>query len=64
MQVAIKASGINPVSQLDPSSHIPAEWVAEAIAWLCTPEADVHLGSDFSIKTDEGRKAVGLPPVA
>ena len=64
MQVSIKASGINPVSQLDPSSHIPAEWVAEAIAWLCTPEADAHLGSDFSIKTDEGRKAVGLPPVA
>ena len=26
MQVAIKASGLNPVSQLDPSVHIPAEW--------------------------------------
>ncbi|MEL6871748.1 MAG: SDR family oxidoreductase, partial [Pseudomonadota bacterium] len=34
MQVQIKASGINPVSELDPSVHIPAEWPAKAIAWL------------------------------
>ena len=30
MQVAIKASGVNPVSQLDPSVHIPADWPARA----------------------------------
>ncbi len=60
MQVAIKASGINPVSQLDPDAHISPEWVAEALIWLCGPEADPHLGTDFSIKTDEGRAAVGL----
>ena len=60
MQVAIKASGINPVSQLDPDAHIPPEWVAKALIWLCGPEADPHLGTDFSIKTDEGRAAVGL----
>lgn len=29
MQVAIRASGINPISQLKPSSHIPPEWAAE-----------------------------------
>ncbi len=28
MQVSIRESGINPVSQLDPSVHIPPEWVA------------------------------------
>ena len=61
MQVQIKASGINPVSQLDPSVHIPSEWVAEAIAFLCTPAADQWLGTDFSLKTEEGRAAVGLP---
>ncbi len=60
MQVAIKASGINPVSQLDPDSHIPPEWAAKALMWLSGPEADAHLGTDFSIKTDEGRAAVGL----
>ncbi|MEL6212132.1 MAG: SDR family NAD(P)-dependent oxidoreductase, partial [Pseudomonadota bacterium] len=58
MQTRIKASGINAVSRLDPSAHIPAEWAAEAIAWLCTPAADAHLGTDFSIKTDAGRAAV------
>lgn len=63
MQVAIKASGINPVSQLDPSAHIPPDWVAQALLWLCSAEADPHLGSDFSLKTDEGRAAVGLPPL-
>ena len=61
MQVQIKASGINPVSQLDPSVHIPADWVARAIAWLCGPAADDWRGTDFSLKTPEGRAAVGLP---
>ena len=60
MQVAIKASGINPVSQLDPDAHIPPEWVAKALMWLCGSDADTHLGTDFSIKTEEGRAAVGL----
>ncbi|WP_147126138.1 SDR family NAD(P)-dependent oxidoreductase [Shimia ponticola] len=63
MQVQIKDSGINPVSQLDPGVHIPAEYVAKAIAYLCTPAAAQYAGTDFSIKTDEGRAAVGLPPV-
>ncbi len=61
MQVSIKAYGINPVSQLDPDDHIPPEWVAKALMWLCGSEADPHLGHDFSIKTDEGRAAVSLP---
>lgn len=63
MQVKIKASGINPVSKLDPNAHIPPEWVARAIAWLTGPEADAHRGTDFSLKTDQGRASVGLEPV-
>jgi len=62
MQVAIKASGLNPVSQLDPSAHIPAEWAAEAIAWLCTEAGAPYAGTDFSLKTEEGRRLVGLVP--
>ncbi len=61
MQVAIKGSGINPVSQLDWDAHIPPEWVAQAVAYLLTREADGYLGQDFSLKTEEGRKALGLP---
>lgn len=61
MQVAIKDSGINPVSQLDPSVHIPADWVAKAIEYLCSSKGAEFAGTDFSIKTDEGRALVGLP---
>jgi len=61
MQRAIKASGINPVSQIAWERHIPADWVAQAIGWLTTEAARAHDGGDFSLKTDEGRKAVGLP---
>ncbi|MEQ8441971.1 MAG: SDR family oxidoreductase [Alphaproteobacteria bacterium] len=63
MQVSIKSSGINPVSQLDPSVHIPADWVAKAIAYLCTDDAAEFAGTDFSLKTDDGRARVGLPAI-
>ena len=61
MQRVIKDSGVNPVSKLDWDKHIPAEWVGEAIAWLATDAAREHDGGDFSLKTDQGRDAVGLP---
>lgn len=60
MQVQIKASGINPVSQLDPAVHIPAQWVAKTIAWLCTSEADGYQGGDISLREEAIRQAVGL----
>ncbi|MGB0748402.1 MAG: SDR family NAD(P)-dependent oxidoreductase [Magnetospiraceae bacterium] len=60
MQVAIKASGINPVSQLDPTVHIPAEWAARAISWLCTDAARAFDGEDFVLRNEENRRLVGL----
>ncbi|WP_153770458.1 SDR family oxidoreductase [Labrenzia sp. CE80] len=60
MQVAIKASGINPVSQLDPAVHIPPEWVGEAIAWLATDGGDTYRGTDCSLRDEDVRKAIGL----
>ena len=60
MQRAIKASGINPVSRMDFSQHIPPEWPARAVAWLCTDAAREFDGGDFSLKTDEARRRVGL----
>lgn len=62
MQVQIKASGINPVSQLDSSAHISPEWVAKAILYLSTSEASDLSGIDFSLKTEEGRRRIGLAP--
>ena len=60
MQVAIKASGINPVSQLDPSIHIPTQWVAKTISWLCTSAASDYCGTDFSLKDEESKRLVGI----
>ncbi|MEM6384251.1 MAG: SDR family oxidoreductase [Pseudomonadota bacterium] len=60
MQVDIKASGINPVSQLDPAVHIPAEWVGRALTWMCTADADAYLGTDISLRDEDVRRAVGL----
>ncbi len=60
MQVAIKGSGINPVSKLDWSLHIPADWVGETIAWLATESGRPYDGDDFSLKSEENRRAVGL----
>lgn len=60
MQVDIKASGINPVSQLDPSVHIPAEWVGETICWLSTDAGDAYRGVDCSLRDEDVRKSVGV----
>lgn len=56
MQRDIKASGINPVSQLDWSDHIPPEWVAKALVWMCSDDADGYLGDEISLR-DEGIRA-------
>lgn len=60
MQREIKASGINPVSQLDWSDHIPPEWVARALVWMCSDAAEPHRGSEISLRDEAVRAAVGL----
>ncbi|MBT8411224.1 MAG: SDR family oxidoreductase [Octadecabacter sp.] len=60
MQRDIKASGINPISALDWSVHIPPEWPARALVWMCSAEADEFCGTDISLREDEIRKRVGL----
>lgn len=60
MMMKIKESNINPVSQLDWSTHITPEMAAKAVLFLCGPEGKEFRGMDFSIKTEEGRKRVGL----
>ena len=60
MQVEIKASGINPVSQLDPSVHIPANWPARTVVWLCGDEGSGFAGQEVSLRDEAIRKSVGL----
>lgn len=60
MQRTIRASGINPVSQLDWDAHIPPDWPARALAWMCTPDADGWVGREVSLRDESIRKRLGL----
>ena len=60
MQRVIKASGVNPVSQLDWSDHIPPDWPARALIWMCSAEADDYLGTDVKLRDPDLRARLGL----
>ena len=60
MQVAIRASGINPVSRLDWSAHIPPDWPARALVWMCSRQADAFLGQEISLRDTSIRRHIGL----
>lgn len=61
MQAEIRDSGVNPVSRIDWSAHIPADWAARALLWMCGPEADAHLGGVVSLRDPAIRMRIGLP---
>ncbi|MGB7241449.1 MAG: SDR family oxidoreductase [Sulfitobacter sp.] len=60
MQREIKASGINPVSQLDWDAHIPADWPARTLLWMCSAQADAWCGREISLRDEDIRAKVGL----
>jgi NAD(P)-dependent dehydrogenase (short-subunit alcohol dehydrogenase family) len=60
MQREIKASGINPVSTLDWSAHIPPEWVSKALVWMCLADSDKFLGQEVSLRDETIRRTLGL----
>jgi NAD(P)-dependent dehydrogenase (short-subunit alcohol dehydrogenase family) len=60
MQREIKSSGLNPVSELDWSDHIPPEWPAKALVWMCSAAADTHLGTELSLRDEGLRREIGL----
>ncbi len=60
MQREIKDSGINPVSRLDWEDHIPPEWVAQALVWMCGAGADDFLGGEISLRDAAVRARIGL----
>ncbi len=61
MQVTIRASGINAVSQIPRENLASAEEPAKALAWLCSEAANDLAGQELSIRDEELRKRVGLP---
>lgn len=60
MQEAISASGMNPVSKLDWSAHIPPDWVGKAIVWMCGPDGAEFAGEEVKLREPEIRARVGL----
>jgi len=60
MQKEIKASGINAVSQLNWEDHIPADWPARCLMWMCGAAGDDLMGQEVSLRDEAVRKAVGL----
>lgn len=60
MQRAIRDSGVNAVSRLDWSAHIPPEWPARALMWMCGPGADGFRGGEVSLRDPDIRARLGL----
>jgi len=60
MQVLIRASRMNPVSQIPRQNLIPVAHPAIAIVYLCTPAADDLIGKDFSLRDEAFRSRLDL----
>ncbi len=52
MQALIRASGVNPVSQIPRANLTPVAHPAAAIVYLCTPAADDLNGQEFSLRDE------------
>jgi NAD(P)-dependent dehydrogenase (short-subunit alcohol dehydrogenase family) len=62
MQVQIRASGINPVSQIPRGNLAPVEHAVRGLLYLCDNASDDLIGQDVSIRDEAVRQRVGLPP--
>ncbi len=60
MQILIKASGINPISQMQVSDHIEAQWPAKAITWIFAKGAADYSGQEVSLRDSKIRREIGL----
>lgn len=60
MQREIKASGLNPVAQLEWEDHIPPDWPARCLMWMAGPAGDDLCGQEVSLRDEGIRKKVGL----
>ena len=60
MQVTIRASGINMISQIPREKLTPVAHPAKAIVYLCTGAADDLSGKEFSLNDADFRRRIGL----
>ena len=60
MHVAIRASGLNPISKIPREQLTPVAHAAVAIVYLCTPAADDLTGQEVSLRDEAFRSRLGL----
>jgi NAD(P)-dependent dehydrogenase (short-subunit alcohol dehydrogenase family) len=60
MQAAIRASGINRISQIRQIDLAPVGHPAAAILYLCTAAADYLVGTELALSDPDLRRRVGL----
>ncbi len=51
---------VGPVSKLDWSAHIPPEWPARALVWMCGTQADDLVGQELRLRDEALRRRIGL----
>jgi len=59
MHVAIRASGLNPISKIPREQLTPVTLPAAAIVYLCSPAAEDLAGHEFSLKDEAFRSRLG-----
>ena len=60
MQVKIRASGMNMISQIPRADLLPVEHAVRGLVHLCTRASDDLIGQDASMRDDAFRKRIGL----
>lgn len=60
MQRQIKETGLGAPAKLNWSDHIPAEWPARTLLWMCQSDADEFLGQDVQLRDPVMRSRIGL----
>ncbi|MGE5149797.1 MAG: SDR family NAD(P)-dependent oxidoreductase [Rhodospirillaceae bacterium] len=60
MQVKIRASGLNQVSQIPRANLSPVEHAVRGLLYLCNDASDDLVGQDLSMRDDAFRKRIGL----
>ena len=60
MQVKIRASGINAISQIPRANLSPVEHAVRGLLYLCDGASDDLIGEDASMRDEAFRKRIGL----
>jgi NAD(P)-dependent dehydrogenase (short-subunit alcohol dehydrogenase family) len=60
MQVKIRTSGLNQVSQIPRANLSPVEHAVRGLVYLCDPASDDLIGQDVSMRDEAFRKRIGL----